>query len=93
MAEHSPEKAGVDSSILSLGTTFYTLQNSSLSAGPKFVEGGTCGEPSAFTTSLLLKCLNELERAMWKLFGGLFLQRSDVGQNRPTLVFGQAALP
>ena len=33
LAEHSPEKAGVDSSILSLGTTYHYLHDVELALG------------------------------------------------------------
>ncbi len=42
LAEHSPEKAGVDSSILSLGTTFRILRDSdSLASGTQVAVTGT----------------------------------------------------
>jgi hypothetical protein len=42
LAEHSPEKAGVDSSILSLGTTFRILRDSdSLATGTQVAVTGT----------------------------------------------------
>ena len=42
LAEHSPEKAGVDSSILSLGTIFRILRDSdSLASGTQVAVTGT----------------------------------------------------
>ena len=42
LVEHSPEKAGVDSSILSLGTTFRILRDSdSLASGTQVAVTGT----------------------------------------------------